>query len=93
MPALQALYQANRQQGLRVLAVNMGEPPEVIRPWLAERGLTFDVILDPNGDIAALYHLLGQPSTFILNDQHIITSIFYGPAPLDALQRAITLAQ
>jgi peroxiredoxin len=86
MPILQAFYDAHKEQGLRILAVNLGEPPELARAWVDEFGLTFDILLDPQQSIAALYQIRGQPSTYVIAPSGIITAIFYGPVSTEQLQ-------
>lgn len=79
MPELQQTYQRYAEHGLRLLAVNLGESPQSIHNWVDQFGLTFDILLDPAQEIAALYQLRGQPTTFIISPSGIITHIFYGP--------------
>jgi peroxiredoxin len=89
MPILETLYQARKADGLRVLAVNLGESPEIIRDWRATMGLTYDMLVDERQSVAALYHLRGQPSTYVVSPNGIITHIFYGPASESALTAAL----
>ncbi|MGB7341846.1 MAG: TlpA disulfide reductase family protein [Phototrophicaceae bacterium] len=86
MPELQTLYE---ETGIGILGINIGESPELIADWVTQYGLTFDIVLDPQQTIYAQYRLIGQPTTYILNPDGIITHIFYGSTTADALQRAI----
>jgi peroxiredoxin len=79
MPALQQVYETYQNQGLRILAVNLGEPATAVRNWVQDLGLTFDVLLDQDGSTATLYHLRGQPSTYVISPDGMIVQIFYGP--------------
>jgi peroxiredoxin len=89
MPILQALYDARKSDGLRILAVNLGESANVIRDWQTRMGLTYDMLVDEQQSVAALYHLRGQPSTYIVSPNGIITHIFYGPASESVLVAAL----
>jgi thiol-disulfide isomerase/thioredoxin len=89
MPILQAFYESHRSTGLRVLAVNIGESPDIIRTWVDELGLTFDIVLDPQQSLMALYQVRGQPSTYFVSSSGIITSIFYGPVSAEQLQAVL----
>jgi len=89
MPALQASYDAYRQQGLRILAVNLGEAPQTARAWADTMKLTFDILLDPQQEIAGLYQLRGQPSTYVVSPDGIISHIFYGPTTDNRLRDAL----
>ncbi|MBI1259106.1 MAG: redoxin domain-containing protein [Chloroflexi bacterium] len=87
MPELQAYHQAH--PNTRILAVNLGESRRLIVDWVAQFGLTFDVVLDPDRAIATRYHLRGQPSTYIVAPDGVITSIFYGPTTRQSLESAL----
>lgn len=87
MPELQALHEA--QPDVRVLAVNLGEPLDLIVDWVTHFGLTFDIVLDAEQTIAANYRLRGQPSTYIVSPEGTITAIFYGPTTQQALEAAL----
>jgi hypothetical protein len=76
MPELQALSQA--RPDVRVVAVNVGEPPEQIQPWLAACQLDLPVLLDAEGRVAALDQLRGQPSTFVIGADGTILSLIDG---------------
>lgn len=89
MPILQEFYERHRASGVRILAVNLGETPDIIRRWVDEYGLTFDIILDPQQSLAALYQIRGQPSTYAISPSGIITAIYYGPVNTDQLQAII----
>ncbi len=88
MPELQAYHQAH--PATRVLAVNLGESRRLIVDWVTQFGLTFDVVLDDDQSIATLYRLRGQPSTYIVAPDGVITSIFYGPTTRQSLESALS---
>lgn len=89
MPALQAVYQAYQDKGLRILAVNLGETHATAGAWAEQMGLTFDILLDPSQHIAALYQLRGQPSTYVIAPDGVITHVYYGPTSEAALRGAL----
>jgi thiol-disulfide isomerase/thioredoxin len=89
MPTLQKVYESYQNQGLRILAVNLGEPANAVSNWVQTLGLTFDVLLDQDGHTAALYHLRGQPSTYIVSPDGIIVQIFYGPVDETSLRNTL----
>jgi peroxiredoxin len=84
MPELQALHVAH--PSIRVIGVNLSESPAVIADWMARGGFTFDIALDPAGQIASLYALRGQPTTFILSPSGVILEILYGATTRAALE-------
>lgn len=89
MPILQSLADRYADTGLRVLAVNTGESPAEIADWQQRLDLRYDLLLDRDQAIAALFRLRGQPSTYIVDAEGIISHIFYGPATETALINAV----
>jgi len=86
MPALQALHD---ETGIRILGVNIGEQRSVVAQWIAANNITFDILLDPQGRVAQDYQLRGQPSTYVISRDGIITHIFYGPVSMRDLRHAL----
>ena len=89
LPLLQELYEEYREDGLRIIGVNMGEDAAYLREWVATEGLTFDMIVDEYGQLTQLYRLRGNPSTFMIAADGTITRIIYGPADENSLRTVI----
>lgn len=87
MLELQAFHAAH--PAVRVVAVNLGEARSTVVDWAAQFSLTFDVALDPDGSVAALYRLRGQPSTYVASPGGVIMNIFYGPTTRSTLEAAL----
>ena len=64
MPDLEALYQQFRKQGLLVLAIS-DEDAGKVKPFIAEKEISYTVLLDPGGKVNTLFHVWGIPNTFI----------------------------
>ena len=88
MRELQQLYDSGAGS-LRILAVNLGESIQEARNWAVQLGLTYDVLLDRHGAVAARYQVRGLPTTFLLDSRHRIRRLYYGPARLEQLRRDI----
>ncbi len=86
MRDLQRLYDSYPGQ-LRVLAVNSGESLLTVRNWVSQLGLTYDVLLDPEGAISKLYQVRGLPTTYVLDGEQRIRRLYYGPARLEQLRQ------
>lgn len=86
MPELQMIYDEFQDSGLHILGINMGESPAVIREWVREQDLTFDIIPDTTGDLTRLYRLRGQPTTAVIAPSGKIAAIFYGPVRAGTLR-------
>ena len=89
MPNLETIFESQRQRGLRVLAVNLGESSAEIAAWQQAYNLSYDLLIDQSQEIAALYHLRGQPSTYLVSPEGIITAIYFGPVQESTLLAAL----
>ena len=69
MPSFQRLYEDYRGRGLRIVAVSIDDPgsEQLIRDFIHEHGLTFDVLRDPHSDIMTQYLVRGVPETFLIS--------------------------
>jgi peroxiredoxin len=57
-----------RQEGLEVLAVDVGEPLERVKRFVKNYNLNFPVLLDKDSAVARTYEIIGIP-TYILLDK------------------------
>lgn len=89
MPDLQSVYEDYQSRGLVILGVNLDEGQVDIRRWVGQLGLTFDIVLDERQQIATLYQLRGQPSSYLVAPNGVITQIYYGPTTRQGLEAAI----
>lgn len=64
MPDLQALYDKYKDQGLLVLAISDEENAKV-SPFIAERKITYPVLLDPGRKVNDAFVVEGIPKSFV----------------------------
>jgi len=66
MPDLEALYSRFKDQGLVILAISDEEAGNV-QPFIAERKITYPVMLDPGRKVNELFQVDGIPKSFVYN--------------------------
>ena len=88
MPELE-VYQAELGQRIAVLGVDLGEPTTAIEPFVRQYGLTFPILLDESGAIAAMYGVTGLPTSIILDRAGIVRERVVGPLTRDGLARRV----
>ena len=92
MPAIQQVYAANRQRGLAVLAVNgtfQDSAPDA-QAFAQNLGLTFPILLDPDGAVSRRYLLRALPSTFFIDRKGVIrTVVLGGPMSVATIQSSV----
>ena len=96
MPAMQALYQRMHGPDFEMLAVSADEGGKrVVEEFVRDMQLTFPVLLDPEGQVAARYRVTGFPETFIIDRNGRVVAHEIGPRAWsssesrEALQRLI----
>jgi peroxiredoxin len=66
MPDLEALYEKYKDQGFVILAISDEESAKVI-PFIAERKITYPILLDPGRKVNELFVVEGIPKSFVFN--------------------------
>lgn len=94
MPVLEGLHQELAPQGFVVIGINAREERGAVRRYAGELGLTFPLVLDPDGKINALYGVVGIPTTFLVGRDGRAVALAVGPrawasAPARALIQAL----
>lgn len=78
MPEFQRQFEAHVDERFTILAVNNGEPPETIRRFGDELGLTFPLALDESAAIQAQYGVFSYPTSLLLNRDGVIVARHFG---------------
>jgi peroxiredoxin len=97
MPDLIALHEAHREGGFQVVGLSVDEPGEVVsvRSFVAEKGMTYPVLVDPGGRATALFGVSALPASFLFDRKGVLLWKSYGlvksddPAFREALARAL----
>jgi thiol-disulfide isomerase/thioredoxin len=91
MPALADVAREYAGRGVRYVAVNLREEPEVIRRYLATAKLDIDVALDKDGRVANAFQVGGIPTMVIVDRSNIIRKVHVGASPAigDEMRRAL----
>ena len=94
MPVLERLHRELASRGLAVIGINARESKETVSRYAKEIGLTFRLVLDPDGKINALYGVIGLPTTFVIGRDGRAVALAIGPrewggAPVRALFEAL----
>lgn len=89
MPALESLYNRYREQGLVVVAVNVGQQKETVEAFLAKVRVTYPVLLDAETKVSRAYGVLGVPRTFFLDRGGAIRFRVLGDASEETLHKLV----
>ena len=91
MPEIISAYQAHRDAGLEVLAVNLTDQESMkdVRKFAAELGLPFPVLLDRKGAVRERYGLITIPTSVFIDSAGVIRVVNSGPINSSALDRGL----
>jgi peroxiredoxin len=80
MPALQRIYESNRQRGLEIVALNttFQDSETGADEFAREFGLTFPLALDRDGKASRAYQLRALPTTFFIDREGVIREVVLG---------------
>lgn len=70
LPALQRLYERNREDGaggLTVLGIAIDDNAAELREMLSAAGVTFPVVLDESGRLKREFKVVGVPESFVVD--------------------------
>lgn len=82
MPAMESLYKELGPKGLRIIAISVDEGNTAdVQKFVAQYGLTFDVLQDQSGDIQRVFQTTGVPESFLLDRKGIIVKKVIGEHP------------
>jgi len=79
MPLFESLHRDFATQGLAVLGVNVREGTGAIALYAQELGLTFPLVVDPQGSITTAYGVIGLPTAFLIGRDGRAVALATGP--------------
>ncbi len=87
MPSMEHLYRRLKDRDFVMLAVSEDEdgvPP--VQKFVDQMGITFPVLVDPEGVVPGRYGVTGYPETFIIDRQGRVIQHTIGPEEWDTEQ-------
>ena len=89
MPGINRFYEAYKDDGLVVLAINEEESAETVRPFIQSNEFSFPILLDIEGRVAQQYSTRSFPTTFIIDREGVIQHVQTGEISEDELARIV----
>lgn len=78
IPSLQRLYKRLQPRGLEILAVDVGESASSMRRFLADKPVSFPVLMDQDGEVLRRWGIYAFPTTLVLDRDHRIRYAVFG---------------
>jgi cytochrome c biogenesis protein CcmG/thiol:disulfide interchange protein DsbE len=89
MAQLEPLYRRYREQGLRILAINVRQDPDTAQRFVAKLGTSYETLLDSDGRVARAYGVLGLPTTFFIDRQGRLRGKIIGESTPEVFERVV----
>jgi peroxiredoxin len=90
MPELQAYYQAHAADGFVILAIESGEPADIVDKFVKQYKLTFPVWLDPKGAALDAFQNWNLPSSYIIDRSGNVRLVWMGGVNQAVLEKYVT---
>lgn len=78
-PGLNTAQRNMAAEGLELVAINVNEQADAVERFLTEQPASFEVMLDPQGQAAARYGVIGFPTHVLIDNTGVVRAIVRGP--------------
>lgn len=89
MAELQPVYRRLQGRGLEILAVNVAQDPDTVARFVRPLGITYLVLLDPEGATARAYGVQALPVTWLLDARGVVRGKIVGEATPEVFERRV----
>lgn len=69
MKNIEPVYRQNQERGLVILAINVRQDRKTAAAFIRKLNISYDVLLDRDGEVARRYGVIALPTTFIVDRQ------------------------
>ncbi|MBN1641708.1 MAG: TlpA family protein disulfide reductase [Anaerolineae bacterium] len=87
LPEMQAVYDAYRERGFVILAIDVQDAAPEVQAYADELGLAFPILLDPKAEVTRSYRVRGLPTSCFLDQDGVIIGRELGPIDEAWLER------
>ncbi len=92
MRQLEPVYQKYKREGLIILAVNVRQDRETAAAFVEKLNISYDTLLDVEGEVARRYGVNGLPTTFIIDGEGVLRSRILGESTPETFELAVLAA-
>jgi peroxiredoxin len=89
MPVIEKVYNKDKDNGLVILAVNIGQERDAVVKFVNGMKISYPVLLDPGTVVTKRYGVTGLPVTFIIDRNGTIRQKILGEAGQTAFEEMV----
>ncbi len=90
MPTLEAYYEQHASQGFMIIAIEAGDEPENVQPFVQSYGLQFRIWLDPHTASLTAFRNPNLPNSYVLDRGGMVRYAWTGEISRSMLEKYIT---
>jgi len=90
MPTLAAYYKQHRAEGFAIIAIEAGEPADVVSQFIRDYNLIFPVWLDPDGKSLRTFGNGNLPNSYVIDRAGIVRYAWTGEISQTMLEKYVT---
>ncbi|MET1179649.1 thiol-disulfide oxidoreductase ResA [Peribacillus simplex] len=87
MPYMDNQYKNFKEQGVEILAVNVGESDYAVNNFITKHDLTFPVLIDKGREVENAYRVDILPVTFLVDKEGKVIDIITGALTEESIQK------
>jgi peroxiredoxin len=87
MPYMENQYKKFKDQGVEILAVNVGESDYAVNNFITKHDLTFPVMIDKGREVENAYRVDILPVTFLVDKEGKVIDIITGALTEESIQK------
>ena len=93
MPALEALWKANKDKAFTIMGVSLGENAATVKDFIAEAGYGYPIFIDPSNALGVKFGARSIPTTYVLDKAGKAIAGKVGGASYDSAQSIALFAE
>lgn len=90
MPTLAAYYNEHRDEGFTIIAIEAGDPADVVLQFVQSYGLNFPVWLDPGGESLKAFRNRTLPNSYVIDRTGTVRYAWTGEISRAMLEKYVT---
>ena len=90
MPVLEAFFRDHQHQGFTVVAIDAGDPQEIVNDFVSSYNMSFPVWIDPSSSALNSFRNNYLPSSYLINEQGQVIMVWSGAVTRASLEENIT---
>ncbi len=90
MPTLAAYYKEHRKEGFTIIAIEAGEPANVVSQFVQSYNLTFPIWLDPDGSSLRAFGNGNLPNSYVIDRSGTVRYAWTGEVSQAMLEKYVT---